>query len=74
MDFSRGRIENNRRIRFEDVLSPVDLLDRNFSVSEPRSLDVFGISIEITYRRSWFELVETEAPFLINGLRLYLTI
>ncbi|KAF2663277.1 hypothetical protein BT63DRAFT_484363 [Microthyrium microscopicum] len=70
MNHARRRLYQDDWVRLEDVLPPVDLMDRRYGVSDPRTLDVIGMRIEVAYKRKLLEQVETEAPILIGRAML----
>jgi hypothetical protein len=72
MDYARRKLFRDQWVRIEDVLPPVDQLDRVFGTSDRRSLDVIALRLEVAKTRNQLELVEYEAPILIQRAQLIL--
>lgn len=66
MNYARRKLYHDAWVRLEDVLPPVDLLGRTYGRSDPRTLDVIGMRIEVAHRRKWFHMVEAKASILID--------
>lgn len=72
IDHARRRLLRDDWLRIEDVLPPVDQVDRNFGVSDRRSFDVIALRIEVAKKRKQYNLIESEAPILIQRAELIL--
>jgi hypothetical protein len=72
IEYARRRLHWDECIQLEDVLPPVDVLDRTYGISDNRSLIVISIRIEIAGERGWLEQVETESSILIQRAGLIL--
>lgn len=66
MNHARRKLYHDPWVRLEDVLPPVDFLDRTYGASDRRALDVIGLRIEVAQKRKRYALVETEAPIMIQ--------
>lgn len=66
MNHARRRIYRDPCVRLEDVLPPIDHLDRTFGMTDRRTLDVIAMRVEVSAHRNMLEQVQTEATIFIR--------